>query len=329
MKINILSDYIKFNKIFGVNGAMTAAINQAEALKKYGEITINGDESCDIVNSHGCLPYTYYKMIKLKNKGKPIVISAHQTHYDTNNAVKLSGLITPIAKEFLKRYYSKGDLLIVPTENSKRIVQQELCNNVKIKIIRNGIKTDKFKFDKNKRNEFRQVLRLKNDFTVISVGMPIKRKGFDTFRMLSQRLDKNKFIWVGKPGFPLFQDNYKSKINNLIMTGFVNDLSLAYSGADVFCFPSRYEGQGLVILEAASCGLPIIVRDIPTYDDWLIDGRNCLKAKNEKDFIEKIELLKNDNKLLRKLKNESLKLAKNNDIDITAKKLIKEFKELI
>jgi glycosyltransferase involved in cell wall biosynthesis len=38
---------------------------------------------------------------------------------------------------------------------------------------------------------------------------------------------------------------------------------IAYKAADLFCFPSRYEGLPNVLPEAASCGLPILASDIP------------------------------------------------------------------
>lgn len=50
----------------------------------------------------------------------------------------------------------------------------------------------------------------------------------------------------------------------------------ALKSADMFCFPSRYEGLPLVLVEAASCGLPIVASDIPEIrpltpgDAWML-----------------------------------------------------------
>ena len=45
----------------------------------------------------------------------------------------------------------------------------------------------------------------------------------------------------------------------VVFTGFLGDdmLPLVYSAADVFVFPSFYEGFGLPVLEAMACGVPV------------------------------------------------------------------------
>jgi len=40
-----------------------------------------------------------------------------------------------------------------------------------------------------------------------------------------------------------------------------DDLPAIYSGADVFCLPSHYEGFGLTALEAMACGVPVVVSE--------------------------------------------------------------------
>ena len=74
---------------------------------------------------------------------------------------------------------------------------------------------------------------------------------------------------------------------NLHFPGFVSqaDLRDAYCGADLFCFCSEEETEGIVVLEALACGVPVLVRDIPVYAGWLRDGENVYKAAAPADWL--------------------------------------------
>ena len=56
--------------------------------------------------------------------------------------------------------------------------------------------------------------------------------------------------------------------------GSVDDVSQRLSSADLLCFPSRWEGQGIALLEAASSCLPILASDLPAiremFDDYAL-----------------------------------------------------------
>ena len=75
----------------------------------------------------------------------------------------------------------------------------------------------------------------------------------------------------------------------MVFTGFLPDecLELLYSSCTVFIFPSFYEGFGLPVLEAMSCGAPVIVSntsslpEIVEYEEALFDPYNESSIKNK------------------------------------------------
>ncbi|MCC6039186.1 MAG: glycosyltransferase, partial [Armatimonadetes bacterium] len=61
----------------------------------------------------------------------------------------------------------------------------------------------------------------------------------------------------------------KEHANEVVFTGYLPDewLPTFYSAADVFAFPSRYEGFGLPVLEAMACGTPVVAGDAPAVNE--------------------------------------------------------------
>ena len=57
-----------------------------------------------------------------------------------------------------------------------------------------------------------------------------------------------------------------------------DDMAVLYRASEVLAFPSTREGFGLVVLEAAASGLPVVVSDLPVFGEFMQDGRDCLMA---------------------------------------------------
>jgi len=72
-------------------------------------------------------------------------------------------------------------------------------------------------------------------------------------------------VIVGAPNFwkssPVAESVEKLGLKSCVhFTGYIpeGDLPALYNGADLFVFPSLYEGFGLPVLEAMACGTPVI-----------------------------------------------------------------------
>jgi 1,2-diacylglycerol-3-alpha-glucose alpha-1,2-glucosyltransferase len=88
--------------------------------------------------------------------------------------------------------------------------------------------------------------------------------------------------------------------------GFVDRVEAAYAGADLFFFPSYEENQPMAVLETVAMGLPMVLRDIPAYREWLIHDEHCLKANCNEVFIEYIQALASD-ETLRQRQSQTLR----------------------
>jgi glycosyltransferase involved in cell wall biosynthesis len=78
------------------------------------------------------------------------------------------------------------------------------------------------------------------------------------------------------------------------LNGPVNDVSKIYGESSVFVLSSRFEGFGLVLAEAMSCGVPVVSFDSPYGpSDIITDGVDgfLIKDWNEKAFADKVCLL--------------------------------------
>lgn len=109
-------------------------------------------------------------------------------------------------------------------------------------------------------------------------------------------------------------------------SGSVTDLADRFARSDIFCFPSRWEGQGLALLEAAGCGLPCIASDLPVFRESF-DERSMFFAKpgHEMDWMEKINhILGNAREALARAKRAQLIVRE----QYTVERMVKEYEDI-
>ena len=196
-----------------------------------------------------------------------------------------------------------------------------------IRVISNGVDTQNFSKREELEKRFREEYKIDKPF-IITAGLPFERKGIMDFVKIVEKCKDYQFFWFGsssiKPMLPKkIQNIIENPPKNLIFPGFVDKEILigAFSGAKAFLFMTYEENEGIVTLEALSSKLPVVVRDIPVYENWLEDGKNCFKARNNEEFYEKIVNIAEDKvENLNEIVENAYKLAEERDLKNIGKK---------
>ncbi len=280
--------------------------------------TTNPNDDYDIVHINTIFPESFLFAKKAKAKGKKVVYHAHSTEEDFRNSFKLSNSMAPAFKQWLRLCYKNADLILTPTPYSKKLLENYDLGK-EIVPISNGIDLQFFKSSLEASKRFRKKYGFKeNDKVIMSVGLYIERKGILEFLELAKRMPEYKFIWFGYTAPTLtpikINEAIKNKTDNVYFPGYVDSSELkdAYSGADIYIFPTKEETEGIVLLEALAMKINTIVSDIPVYDEWLMDGYNVYKAKNVDEFEKKIKGIINGK--LSSVVEQGYKVAKERDI---------------
>ncbi len=325
--------YTEAEKLIGKSGLGKAIKHQIKALEDNNiEYTTNPKDDYDIAHINWYMLKSYRIAKKAKKNGKKVVYHAHSTEEDFRNSFKFSNQIAPFFKWWICKCYKLGDHIITPTPYSKKLLEGYGLKN--ITAISNGIDTNFFKKDEKLGNEFRKKYGYKKeDKVVMSIGLYLERKGILDFVELAKRMPEYKFIWFGYTDLKLVPKKIKeavmTKLPNLIFAGYVEPIMIksALSGADLYLFPTLEETEGIPIMEACACKQKALIRDIPVFSEWLIDGVNVYKAKNIDEFEIKIKKILNNE--LPDLTEKGYEVAKSRDVKLVGKELIKVYENVM
>jgi glycosyltransferase involved in cell wall biosynthesis len=179
-------------------------------------------------------------------------------------------------------------------------------------VIYNGIDLDKFKFDENVRNNIRNANGLKIETKVfINIGRctPQKNQKF-IIDLAKQQVDNDCVFLIIGDG-PLFADLQnqikKERLENVRLLGKRDDVAQWLCAADVFLFPSVYEGLGIVAIEAQASGLKVISTDqIPEEADMGLNLFKRVSLKNQAQWLSEMNAAINSNKARRQFSHDAL-----------------------
>lgn len=317
-------------------GMGTNAPMVARELEKIGcRVVFNKPrEECDVLHVHSPLPNSFGWAVKRHLSGKPLVVHGRHLPELVKGGFKGGSMLYPLVRRYSVYFYNLGDVVLGATPYVASSLARDGVRGP-FRVIPNGIDRSVFARDESRGAEFRRRWGVRPDQKlVVSVGLRIPRKGVDTFVRMSSMLSKRddlRFVWVGASE-PLLEDALDGlDRGNVLFPGHISfkDVVGVYSAADVFVFPTRAESYGNVMLEAASCGCPLLIRDIPVYEGWVRDGEHCLKAKTDAEFVQRLESMVDDEGLRERMVHGAAALAHDHDISKTAAMLKELYEDLV
>jgi glycosyltransferase involved in cell wall biosynthesis len=112
--------------------------------------------------------------------------------------------------------------------------------------------------------------------------------------------------------------------------GRVSDLELVtlYSIADLFAFPSFFEGFGMPPLEAMACGTPVITSNVSSLPEFASDAALLVNPENTDEIAQAIMRLLEDEQLRRELQEKGYERAKQYTWERSAKKMLHVYQQI-
>ncbi|MDP3998681.1 MAG: glycosyltransferase family 4 protein [bacterium] len=288
-----VATYTAFQSLF--SALMTARILPPDS----GFQALKLKEKFDLVHAH-----TY--CLKLQNYTGPVVLSDSSSNalflrdylgwsrLRIKVAYKLRKWINKNLGVFdpnLNLYQAKK--LIVWSEFAKRIHQELGCDPRKITVIPPGIAELSGK-------------RIEHEgFNILFVGVWFERKGgkllLDTYRILKEKYSQLRLSLVGElpKGMELSEGIWQT--NYLSRGKLINEV---FPYADVLVLaPPKAEGYGLVVEEAMSFGIPVVVSNIYALPEMVQDSVTgfVVKPGSVEDLVAKLEILIKNPSLRRKM----------------------------
>ncbi len=238
--------------------------------------------------------------IKFPQEHLPYSIGVHQRHL--NRAKDRAAAIIAVSQS------TKNDLVDSGIPADKIRVVYEAAGK-----IFKPVKTDSVK----------KKYQLSKPF-ILSVGTIEPRKNLDRLIEAWQKLaDRPELVIVGKFGW----GEGVKPIKGVRLMGFVPDEDLAgfYSLAKAFVYPSLYEGFGLPVVEALSCGCPVVTSDRSSLPEVGGDAAVYVDPESVSSISKGIQAALSQTK---KLKELGLEQAKKFSWEKTARETLSIYKEV-
>lgn len=238
----------------------------------------------DIIHTHGMTFMGLKGLSAGRHFGVPVATTYHTIMHeaaDYYNPLPLpSNFMVNFAVRWARFFLNRLDAVVVPT----RPILEELVRLAPrmpyTAVIPTGVDTNRFRPTKGA-GWVREKYGLDGSPLLLYVGRVAHEKNIESIIRnmphISDRSAKLMIVGDGPARKHLEREVHSLNLENRVLfTGFIPDSMLVdyYSVADVFISASKFETQGLSMLEAMSCGKPVVSINYRAVTDFIVDGEN-------------------------------------------------------
>ncbi len=242
--------------------------------------------------------------------------------------------------EVVPRSIGRADVILADSQNTRHDIIALLdVAPEKIAVVPAGVESRFRPIDQAAELErVQRHYKLERPF-ILSVGTLEPRKNFvgliEAYKLLGEARNRDlKLVIAGGKGWlyeEIFATVERLNLNErVIFPGFVadEDLPALYNLAQLFAFPSFYEGFGLPPLEAMACGTPVVTSNSSSLPEVVGQAGIMVEAQDTEGLAQAMERVSNDEDLRRSMREAGLRQAKQFTWEEAVKKLLKAYRRL-
>lgn len=305
----------------------------------------------DVVHVQGSDPVGVSVVSYARRNRIPVVTTEHNQPEVLTQSLKMPGVIRKPVNNALSSYFvkrqSKSDYVTMPTKLAIEKLIGDTDLGVPVEAVSNGVDLTSFNPGKPADYIYDKYGIFKGVPIVLYVGRvdPEKKVGLVLrafadfiYRCKSNKLDKLSnalFVVVGdgvdKPRLVTEAETI-GVLQSVRFLGRVTgqDLAELYKLGDVFATASEIETQGIVLVEAAASGLPLIAVDAGAVKEICVDHENgfLVKPGDVAGISSAIYRLLSDSELRKKMSAKSVEIASEHSLDKTINKFIEIYQKV-
>ena len=292
----------------------------------------------EIIHSHHPFLLGQTAAEKATDLNVPLVFTHHTRYSDYSHYLPLNQkLVKAVIENYLADYMRKCHHVVVPSESIKEKLVNLYGISRQITAVATGINLSLWETVDGQ--DIRQTEGWGDDTVLISVGRLAKEKNWPTLiRAVAPVLKKRtqiRFVLIGDGDERKSLQKLTRELGidqQVQFTGSIpHEKVIAYlKAADLFCFASITETQGLVTMEAMAAGLPVVVVDASGTRDVVDHEQEGLLTENDPAALTKaIETVLDNGSLHQQLAQAGLRRAKTLGTDAQAQKLVSVYDQAI